>query len=569
MLMRPAPDLPTYPGEVALHLRRKRNAAGYWVEPLVWVTQYKYLGVLLHHSGSLATHVEKIVQPAVVSKVAALAASVITRDVLTPLLSMKMLDVDVLSYVRYSCALWGNGTPAAWGDPPLDAAIAAIARTISRTLPGMMDASYALSMSSTLLGAELNWQGMPYHYWRASLGLLRDVVRMAAHRLPRQILWVRLQQAVEPRSDDPPLVMHPMHSPLRMAHLEGEVDPVYRRKNLARGPGPAGSAPHRTRIDAVIGRTPAQASAVYVDRRLTGGDQGTYTWTHLQYDLRGGHVVIPAGEAAMSELDRRPVQSPPPQMAHERSGPSYDAYVLRHYAWYCLGRTRAVANGGPAGTPWLAGLLLLVRPYGGIASLKGALVAGKRAEVTRLMSHLELMHRGRARFPQQPSARWRLHSINYTAWWRSPRQGMACGLATAKHSRYGDVDVGIISKARCGVYALGYAVDSVYPPARGPFCPCCKEPVSETWAHHLLGRCSCTHALHQHAMPRLMSLMTMDSHQWREEYLASAAEPDGQAALILCAADAATLCSPVRDQVAQLLATWLQAILEGHPLCSR
>ena len=80
------------------------------MEPLVWVTQYKYLGVLLHHSGSLATHVEKIVQPAVVSKVAALAASVITRDVLTPLLSMKMLDVDVLSYVRYSCALWGGRT---------------------------------------------------------------------------------------------------------------------------------------------------------------------------------------------------------------------------------------------------------------------------------------------------------------------------------------------------------------------------------------------------------------------------------------------------------------------------
>jgi hypothetical protein len=197
------------------------------------------------------------------------------------------------------------------------------------------------------------------------------------------------------------------------------------------------------------------------------------------------------------------------------------------------------------------------------------LASGERREVTYLMTHLKKIARERARFPLHPSPRWLLHERNYAPWWRPPEQGAENGLSTAKHSRYGDADVGVISKARAGAYALGYVVDSLYPPEVGPFCPCCRQPVSDTWAHHLLGHCALSADLAQQRLPDLRALMAAGSPEWCEEYGALDIGDDQRAALILCAADAPNLCWTTRDQVAQLLANWLTEVLQVHPLCSR
>ena len=568
MLMRPAPDLASYPGVIRLSLRRKADRTSSWIRPLMVVSSYKYLGVLLHHSGSLSQHVKKVVRPAVEAKLAALRATVLNRETLTPKLSLQVLDVDVLSIIRYSCALWESPPGCVWGDDQLEEELEQLDAIMVEVTNHLMDVPVVRFHSQGLLNADVGWLGLQFHYMKASLGLLKELAGLPWGRLSKHLLWRRLLQMHDHEQYEEVAPSYAMQSVARMLHLEnppsiGQQDAWA----LVYGPSRPLTPSHGIRLDRVVGMRPWAAASVEVPTTMQGGVEGRYVWRHLLYDLENGHLVIPAGEATRSrtlsagrlELDDRSI-------AHT-FGPGYDRYVMDNYAYIC--RDWPAAQQAPMSTPWVAGVVYAMRQEGGIASLREATRATDPRTLTRARNRIRQRALACLRYPHDPSPRWSLHAMHYVPGWSIPENGPGEGLATATHSAYGEADVGVISKARAGVYALGYVVDTVYPPEHFPFCPCCRMCVSETWAHHLLGRCTTTQALAQSSLPRLIALMAVDVPAWPAQFTSLALQPEMQAAMILCAADEQWLLRTTRMAVAQLVAQWLQDVLEKHPMCSR
>lgn len=104
----------------------------------------------------------------------------------------------------------------------------------------------------------------------------------------------------------------------------------------------------------------------------------------------------------------------------------------------------------------------------------------------------------------------------------------------------------IISQVRTGGLAFGSTIDDRFPPeAKGhhSFCPCCKETVADTIAHHLLGQCK---------------------PEWAEDY-AAATSDEQKAALLLAVADGEYEDPISATLVAGQLSEWLDNIVDVHP----
>jgi hypothetical protein len=63
MVVRPDPDLPSYPGRFSLTQKGMKDKAGNIQMGVRVVTEYEYLGLLFHDSGSFAKHIEENVGP--------------------------------------------------------------------------------------------------------------------------------------------------------------------------------------------------------------------------------------------------------------------------------------------------------------------------------------------------------------------------------------------------------------------------------------------------------------------------------------------------------------------------
>ena len=108
MVVRPEPDLPSYPGRFSLTQKGMKDKAGNIQVAVRVVTEYEYLGLLFHDSGSFAKHIEENVGPTVRRRLWSLASTVTSHDVLSPGTGLQFIGALVMSYVRYSCAIWGK-----------------------------------------------------------------------------------------------------------------------------------------------------------------------------------------------------------------------------------------------------------------------------------------------------------------------------------------------------------------------------------------------------------------------------------------------------------------------------
>ena len=131
----------------------------------------------------------------------------------------------------------------------------------------------------------------------------------------------------------------------------------------------------------------------------------------------------------------------------------------------------------------------------------------------------------------------------------------------------------VITQARTGSLPLGGMLDARYPPTppHTAFCPCCGASGSETWGHHLAGECAASQDLWVDVGRRLRHHMSASYREWAVMWTEAATDKDQRAALLLAAADYEWMHGEdgAATPGATLLADWLQAIVDRHPLCQR
>jgi hypothetical protein len=112
LLFRPNPHAASYPTEQQLRvplsaLTGSTSFIRYRDEDGQFIQQSKYLGMLLHVSMSWGPHLEQITIPKIMTRLAALKSAVTSNGLLSPPSCMMLLEIDVLSCLRYGAELWG------------------------------------------------------------------------------------------------------------------------------------------------------------------------------------------------------------------------------------------------------------------------------------------------------------------------------------------------------------------------------------------------------------------------------------------------------------------------------
>ena len=371
LLCNPDPDHPSYPGRCEFHMVGMQEK-GETRERLRMVTQYEYLGMIMHESLSWAPHISTKVIPKVASMLWSVER-VATYTILPPKASLKFIDALVLAYVRYGCALWGR---ACWctQHPDEAAAIVELTQLFKRMIRRVVGVDYSLA-SFTAVAIELAWLGVEGEIVLSQLRMYRSIMALDDDREEKVRLRddmarvvvnaegrVTMPAASKPTSrfrmthlfpcqanetiEVPPSEACKMNEEHRQLvvkgignDLEGQSDDDNEALDrMKRYECPYGTDEQRERRDAlqagpnlpstckgsawqrirhVVGHTPAHAVAA--------GNCGGYTISDLKWDLKHGYLVVPNLEStanpnpeadAFAEAGRAQTARRPGNMEH-------------------------------------------------------------------------------------------------------------------------------------------------------------------------------------------------------------------------------------------------------------
>ena len=378
LLCNPDPDHPSYPGQCEFYMEGMHEN-GVPRERLRMVTQYEYLGMLLHESLSWAPHILNKVIPTVATMIWSVER-VATYTILPPKASLKFIDALVMAYIRYGCALWGR---ACWCAQRADEAeaMAELSQLFKRLVRRAVGVDYSLA-SFTAVAIELAWLGVEGEIVLSQLRMYRSIMALSDDREEK----VRLKDdmaRVLISADDRVAMPAPSEpaSKFRMTHLfpchandtievppsdacraaeehrrlmareigddlEGQSDPDdedddlimryecpyaadsqrERRDALQVGPNlpMTCDGPAWQRIKQVVGHTPAHAVAE--------GNCGGYGIADLKWDLQHGYLVVPNLESAANPNPEARV-FPEAGRAQTKKRPGNIEQYLPHQYW--------------------------------------------------------------------------------------------------------------------------------------------------------------------------------------------------------------------------------------------
>jgi len=183
-------------------------------------------------------------------------------------MSMLMLEADAISYVRYSCVIWGAGWWAPHGDALLAAALNELEACFTPVLSDVISPPSVSLHSRSLLHMELGWVGLAAVYATSMYSMLHAITGMSWDRLARQVMYARARQIDLLELDGSVTSVHPEYPSERLTHQlwQGGVrrEVVDAPATLAMGPTNPPTERYAERLRRVVGFTPAQAVALYM-----------------------------------------------------------------------------------------------------------------------------------------------------------------------------------------------------------------------------------------------------------------------------------------------------------------
>lgn len=384
---------------------------------------------------------------------------------------------------------------------------------------------------------------------------------------------------------------HARAHPSRMAH-KGEVGEVRANPGgslhrfgfgglagttaevFQRGPNtPLGSEQQQV-VELAVGLAPAGVIGLRLPVLAGPKAAKTVAFTHLRYALEGGFLVIPTleGSPVPAGCDRLQAVS-----ANEVSLRGVDNCV-KHQYWR-MRRTWPKVQRGLFSDLMVSVMSILEHVFGPkevedaldnpVSYVNGLGSATQRKEFVDEIKEclaLELWHPPPR--PGHESRRARIDSL-----YLDPGEvRIAPHLTGVRSSALLAHQMFLITQARSGSIMLGCTVDDCFPPQHPhtSFCPCCFQPGSETWTHHLNGHCTVTKGLLVEYGKPLVQEMKQNSREWAEEWKAATGDDDRRTAVLLATADFELVPDEwgcLNRVATTLLVKWLASIVAQHPLC--
>jgi len=218
------------------------------------VRSYTYLGILFSDTGSFLPHIRQKVLPVVEGRLRGAASTVVNHDALNPELALQVLDMDVLSYIRSTIAVWGTSIWCPDQPNSLREALADLGELFFPVLAGILSVPRLAPYSKRCLRRELGWLGYEEVLIQSQLQLLRTMLCMPYDRLPKQLLLLRLSRLAPQTTSPPPVPPNlllgagsALTTPVRLHDATARKHPGSRSSN-AKGPSPstADKPPDRT-----------------------------------------------------------------------------------------------------------------------------------------------------------------------------------------------------------------------------------------------------------------------------------------------------------------------------------
>ena len=572
-LMRPAPDLPSYPGALQLTLREKRDSAGNLHPRLLVVRSYEYLGVLFSDTGSFLSHIRDKVLPIVEGKLRSASSTVVNHDVLNPEIALAVLNMDVLSYVRSTIAVWGTSLWCPNQPAQLKDALAELAKLFLPVLSGILATPRLSPYSKRCLQRELRWLGHDGVLIQAQLGLFRTILKMPYDRLPKRILLLLMDHLTLPTSlpSFPPPSRWEREA--RLPHL-GREEPSLQAQwlppsactTLALGPATPRVQHRERRVDLLVGLTPAQSLLCDIPTRTA---TTRYRWTDLWYDLKHEVLIIPAYEAHVNALAGLAHSAIPSRQRHQYNGEGFNDYVRQVYP---LLRRHAAPRQEASKSSFLASIQAIIC-FSGSSRAHNALYTDPWLLEDDHMFE-EVLSGALCRLAQDiwvgdgPALPRTREVLCYYPPLTTELQFCLPPHLTMMTNSSDTAELYLITMARTGVLALGARIDDLYPP-QSPFCPCCGDAVPDTYTHQLLGHCRRTRHVSDPPRQRLLEILSIMAPFWSIQYSHREATFQEQTLLLLHAPDQPHLSPDLRSEISSLLAGWLKAVISNHPLCAR
>jgi hypothetical protein len=625
MLVRPTPGLPSYPGTITLTLRGKCGPGGMVILPLSFTRQYEYLGIIFSDDGTFTIHMQDKLIPSLQRRFYRVGSTVAKHDILAPRTAMMVIDADVLSYARYSAALWGMSLWCPTASPVTKTLLSDIRAISPPILKDIASAPQERITSTRRLFRELGWLGIDGVILQSQMGILRSLLAMPVTRVPYQVLLLQLRVTRQRLAmHQSPTQFHlpispPTSPPLpasRLPHLHStspppgpaageeeskEDDPAHQQESKEEDSPPAAPAlsvhvgfwtprrrpgtlllgpvpphvPHRERrLANVTGLLPSEALRQLVPRSDAPNVPGSrYVWQDLAYDLRIGALIIPEYE----ELYRGAQPSgwtPPAPRGPEAHGFPLNAYVRFHYPSL---RQSPPLTQSSSPSAFVASVAAILYHAAGESVVLELLSDAHALRVSgRLSTALRLAYDALAQamwvgdepahiLPGRPRRSQGLYLTSVVHY----RDGMSLHLRCLPNSipRH---KILLIMRARIGALAFGATIDALYP-GLPSFCPCCLLPTPDTPAHHFMSRCSSTRHISDASMANLLSFATALSPQWALAFqTAMTFSSDVHCTNLLFS----LIDAPLEEERNRLplilfLAHWLQSIVNLHPLCHR
>ena len=157
----------------------------------VLLQSHEYLGFQFHVSGNWNCHIEHLL-PKVRQRVGMVRTTIANHDVLGPSSALSVIDMYVMSVVRYGCAVWGTSNLSMGSeDCPESVNLKALERAFKSPLRDVIGVMH--NTPSLPLHVELGWLGVRAEIARAQSRMLEAFLRMGDSRLPRQVLIIRMR----------------------------------------------------------------------------------------------------------------------------------------------------------------------------------------------------------------------------------------------------------------------------------------------------------------------------------------------------------------------------------------